>query len=106
MFRIEAAFAECEINLWGEFLDTIITDFDLSQKLRYQIWILATYDPGTFSGVELDSERSRPIATLIAQEFGASADANDLKERWTRVVDAFWDALPPSHVKAQAEKLS
>lgn len=106
MLPIEKAFTECEINLWGEFLDTIITDFDLPTKLRYQIWVLATYDPGSFSGFELDSERSRPIAMLIAQEFVASTDENDLTERWIRIVDAFWSALPMSHVKAQADKLS
>lgn len=84
-------------GLFMEFMDTLITNCMVPQKLRRQIWLMCSMDTGNGAYVVW--------VNAIAQAFADSMDDADLRARWQKIVARAWPTFPDCEEKTEIDCL-
>jgi hypothetical protein len=91
-FTIQSAFENSgQYDLFPEFIETLVMDEDIPQKLRKQIWLLVTI---------CDDKKEQRCADVVAA-FQDSEGPEHLAELWNAVACAYWADLPDCSAKAE-----
>lgn len=87
-------------DLFPEFIETLVNDTHLSNKLRRQIWTLSSFT--VWAG---HSTMGNNAVIDIVASFQDSEDASDLAARWLTIVNKYWPLLPDCPLKSEINRL-
>lgn len=82
-------------DLFPEFIDTLINENEIPEKLRKKIWALvSTLGP--------DQEA---ICAAVTAAFQDSEDESDLEAKWNEIAIDFWPRYTPNPLKTEIDSL-